>query len=198
MAKLDDLKTHLQAGQTYRRAELSQWSKAIDRHLAQLVKERTLEKLSGGVYYCPKKTTFGDAPPDDQMLVRTFLKDDRFLLLTPNSYNALGVATTQLYSYTVVYNHKRHGKFKLGGRVFDFRMKPHFPKKPSAEFLLVDLVNNIKQLAEDTDSVLNAAFKKAQSYDLKVLSKAVRHYGSSRAQKHFAETLSDESLKYGT
>jgi hypothetical protein len=34
------------------------------------------------------------------------------------------VGTTQLYDKTVVYNHKRHGNFSLGGRKFDFRVKP--------------------------------------------------------------------------
>ncbi|WP_426032776.1 hypothetical protein [Caulobacter sp. DWP3-1-3b2] len=62
---------------------------------------------------------------------------------------SLGVGTTQLHNKTVVYNHKRHGKFALGGRTYDFRMKPAVPKKLSREFLLVDLVNNLDQLGED-------------------------------------------------
>jgi hypothetical protein len=95
--------------------------------LRQLQKDGTLTKLSGGLYYCPKKTTFGEAPAEDEKLVEAFLKDRRFLLTSPNAYNALGVGTTQLYNQTVVYNHKRHGSFKLGGRMFEFRMKPYFP-----------------------------------------------------------------------
>lgn len=58
-----------------------------------------------------------------------FLKDDRFLLTSPNAYNALGLGTTQLYNRRVVYNHKRHGKFVRGGRTYDFRVKPHFPRQ---------------------------------------------------------------------
>jgi hypothetical protein len=75
--------------------------------------------------------------------VAGFLKDHRFLLASPNAYNALGVGTTQLYDKTVVYNHKRHGQFSLGGRTFDFRQKPSLPKKLTREFLLVDLANNL-------------------------------------------------------
>jgi hypothetical protein len=37
----------------------------------------------------------------------------------------------------VVYNHKRHGEFSLGGRKFAFRVKPSFPKTLTKEFLLV-------------------------------------------------------------
>ena len=71
---------------------------------------------------------FGKAPAQDDELVATFLKDDRFLLASPNAYNSLGVGTTQLYDKTVVYNHKRHGEYALGGRKFDFRVKPAFPR----------------------------------------------------------------------
>src|SRR5258707_6014553 len=108
----------------------------------------TLKKLSQGLYYFPEKSAFGYAPPEEETLVRSFLKDDRFLLASPNAYNSLGVGTTQLYDKTVVYNHKRHGRYALGGRVFDFRMKPAFPRRLSREVLLVDLVNNLDRLAE--------------------------------------------------
>jgi hypothetical protein len=48
-------------------------------------------------------------------LVASFLRDDRFLLVSPNAYNILGVGTTQLHNTPVVYNHQRHGRFNLGG-----------------------------------------------------------------------------------
>lgn len=134
MTKADELKTHLRPGQVYRREDLAQWSNAVDRHLKQLVSKGTLTKLAGGLYLYPKATVFGKAPAEEGKLVGTFLKDDRFLLASPNAYNSLGVGTTQLYNKTVVYNHKRHGEFVLGGRKFDFRMKPSFPKTLSKEF----------------------------------------------------------------
>lgn len=196
MHTLDQVERHLHPGAVYRRADLAKWSKAVDRHLQQLQKKGVLTKLSGGLYYYPKKTAFGEAPANDHTLVESFLKDTRFLLTTPNAYNALDVGTTQLYNETVVYNHKRHGHFQLGGRVFDFRMKPHFPSKLSPEFLLVDLVNNMEKLAEDKEQVLNNVKRKALSMNVKALSKAVRHYGGTRTRKFFAEVLGKEDLKY--
>src|SRR6267154_6590786 len=154
MTKVEELKKRLRPGQVYRREDVARWSNAVDRHLKQLVDEGTLTKLSGGLYAYPKETAFGKAPAEDDKLVETFLKDDRFLLASPNAYNGLGVGTTQLYDKTVVYNHKRHGEFKLGGRKFAFRVKPHFPKSLTTEFLLVDLVNNLDWLAEAKDEVL--------------------------------------------
>src|SRR5690606_16062673 len=154
MSALEELKLHLKPGQVYRRADLAQWSTAVDRHLKQLVDEGTLQKAAQGVYVCPKKTSFGKAAPEDYKLVEAFLKTDDFLLFSSNAYNALGVGTTQLYNEQVVYNRKRHGKFKLGNRTFSFQMKPYFPKEVSKEFLLVDLVNNVNKLAEEQNFVL--------------------------------------------
>src|SRR3990167_4346601 len=183
MRTLDQVEKHLHPGAVYRRYDLEKWSKAVDRHLQQLQKKGVLTKLSGGLYYYPKKTAFGEAPANDQALVASFLKDNRFLLTTPNAYNTLEVGTTQLYNETVVYNHKRHGRFQLGSRVFDFRMKPHFPSKLSPEFLLVDLVNNMERLAEDKDQILNNVRKKALSMNPKTLSSAVLHYGGIHTRK---------------
>ncbi len=196
MSKLNALKKHLHPGQVYRRADLLPWSNAVDRHLGQLVEEGTLTKLAGGLYYYPKSTSFGVAPADDEKLVEAFLKDHRFLLTTPNAYNALGVGSTQLYNETVVYNHKRHGRFKLGKREYDFRVKPHFPKTLSEEFLLVDLVDNLDRLAERKTAMLEGVKKKAMRIDPKSLKKAVREFGGAKAKKFFEPLLSDGTLTY--
>jgi hypothetical protein len=196
MSKLDSLKNHLHQGQVYRRADLLPWSNAVDRHLGLLVKEGTLMKLAGGLYYYPKQTSFGAAPADDEKLIEAFLNDHRFLLTTPNAYNALGVGSTQLYNETVVYNHKRHGRFKLGKREFDFRIKPHFPATLSEAFLLVDLVNNVDRLAERQSSMLERVKKKAQNMDRKVLNRAVRNFGGARAKKFFKPLLAHGTLNH--
>jgi hypothetical protein len=187
--KLDELKKHLRRGQVYRRENLARWSNAVDRHLKQLVEEGTLTKLAGGLYAYPKQTVFGKAPAEDDRLVEVFLKDDRFLLASPNAYNGLGVGTTQLYDMTVVYNHKRHGDFQLGGRKFAFRVKPAFPKSLSKEFLLVDLVNNVDQLAESKQEVLARVAETAASYDVRRLERAARDYGNVKTRKFFAGAL---------
>ena len=189
MTKLQELKRHLRPGQVYRREDLARWSNAVDRHLKQLVEDGTLKKLSGGLYSYPVSTVFGEAPATDDKLVYAFLKSDRFLVASPNAYNSLGVGTTQLYDKTVVYNHKRHGAFSLGGRKFAFRRKPAFPSKLSQEFLLVDLVNNVNELAEDKDDVLARVAEKAASCDAARLQRAANNYGKVRTRKFFSEVL---------
>ena len=173
------------AGQVYRRKDLVEYFPSVDRDLGRFVQEGKLCKASQGLYYVPKKTPFGTAPPAEQALVAKFLEDDRFLLFNPSSYNSLGLGTTQLYNTTVVYNHKRHGKFKLAGIEFDFREKPSFPrpKQVNREFLLVDMLNNLDQLAEDHDQVLQRVQAKLPTFDAVRLQKAVKAYGSARTRR---------------
>ncbi len=192
MSQAEQLKKILTPGKVYRRENLEQYSSSVDRDLSNLVKEGTLRKAARGVYYVPRKTAFGQAPPDDKELVRGFLKDNRFLLTTPNAYNSLGVGTTQLYNQPVVYNHKRHGNFKLGNRTYSFRIKPHFPRQLTQEFLLVDLVNNLDQLAENGAEVLAKVAGKAKEMDGPKLRAAVRQYGNVRTQKLFSSFLQND------
>lgn len=196
MNRLEALKQHLRPGEVYRREDLAKWSNAVDRHLKQLLASGALTKLAGGLYYCPKRTVYGDAPAEDSKLVETFLKDRRFLVASPNAYNALGVGTTQLYNETVVYNRKRHGRFALGGRIFDFRVKPDFPKTLSREFLLVDLVNNLNQLPENQEQVLEGVKEKVAAYDASRLRRVARDYGTVRTKKFFASVLADDTARH--
>ncbi len=189
MEKLQQLKKHLKRGRVYRRADLAKWSRSVDRHLDELVSNGTLEKLSQGLYYYPEMSSFGKTPPREEVVVKSFLKDSRFLLTSLNAYNSLGVGTTQLYNQQLVYNHKRHGDFTLGNKTFSFRMKPHFPLKTSPEFLLVDLVNNLDQLAEDQQDVLRKAKQKAQTMDPQKLGRALRDFGNMKSKKVLKEAL---------
>ena len=186
---LGRLRSHLKSGHVYRREDFLSDSNAVDRHLKQLVDAGDLEKLAQGLYYSPKSSAFGRAPPKDEDLVEAFLKDENFLLLSPNSYNSLGLGTTQLYNKTVVYNHKRHGIFKLGNRSFEFRVKPRFPKKMDKEFLLVDLLNNLDSLAENKGDVLAMAEKQLSKFETAKLQKTVSAYGAGRTKKQVSSWL---------
>ena len=189
MNRLEELKKHLKRGQVYRRDDLAKWSKSVDRHLDALVEEDTLQKLSQGLYYYPKLSAFGKTPPEDEVLIRSFLKDSRFLVTSPSTYNSLGVGTTQLYNERTVYNHKRHGEFKLGNRMFSFRMKPHFPSKVTKEFLLVDLLNNLESLAEDPAEVLKNVALKVRTMDTRKLKRDVSKYGNAKTKKILAALI---------
>ena len=186
---LERLRSRLKKGHVYRREDLLSDSNAVDRHLKQLLEAGDLEKLAQGLYYAPKSSAFGRVPPKDEDLVEAFLKDENFLLLSPNSYNSMGLGTTQLYNKTVVYNHKRHGLFKLGNRNFEFRMKPRFPKKVDKEFLLIDLLNNLDSLAEDKDAILVNTEQQLDKFEVSKLLKTVSAYGAARTKKRISSWL---------
>lgn len=189
MNAADELKRKLRPGRVYRRGELAQWSNAVDRHLAELVEGGTLKKLQQGLYYYPKQSTFGQVPPEEKELVRSFLKDKDFLLTSPNAYNSLGVGTTQLYNKRIVYNHKRHGIFQLGNKFFDFRIVPHYPKKVTPEYLLVDLAGNMGSLAEDPIELTTHLFSRMEKVNQNTLMRLFNYYGNTKARKLYQDFL---------
>ncbi len=180
---MDLLRQHIKQGEVYRRSDLEYYSTAIDRHLAQLTKDGTLVKLKQGLYYAPKQSKFGVVPPNDRQIVARFLKDDDFLLVSPNLFNSLGLGLTQLYNTIWVYNHKRKGEFQLNGKTFEFKLKSSFPKSITREYLLVDLLNNMEKLAEDQNKTLNILSKNMGRFNADALMKATQIYGKGKTKR---------------
>jgi hypothetical protein len=77
----------------------------------------------------------------------------------------------------------------LGNRNFYFHRKHHFPDKLSPEFLLVDLVNNINQLAEDPNEILGRVSAKIPTMDGRKMFHAVSEYGSIKTKKFLQPLL---------
>jgi hypothetical protein len=179
----------LRPGRVYRREDLKPLTTAVDRHLQEMVSAGRLTKLAHGLYHAPRQSAYGPVPPTDEALVAAFLKDDDFLLFSPSAYNAAGLGTTQLYNRTLVYNRKRHGVFQLGNRQYDFRVKPRFPRKLSPEFLFVDALNNLSELAEDSDDVLQRARPQALKLDATQLRQALVRYGTVGTRKRVSGWL---------
>ena len=185
----EKLAHHLKPGHVYRRESLLLYSKAVDRDLMRLSLDGLLEKVAPGLYYVPKTSRFGHLPPDDKTLVKAFLRDNNFLIISWNDYNSLGLGLTQLYNRTVVYNYKRHGIFKLGGKEFDFRRPARgFPKKLTSTFLIVDLLNNLNELADENAETLKTRIKnKFSKVLLKQVSLCAKKYGKVATKKFFME-----------
>ena len=113
--------------------------------------------------------------------MRAFLKTSDFLLTSRNHYNQLGLGLTQVYNNHLVYNHKRSGDFSLGGKHFKFRMVPAYPEKLSKEYLLVDMLNNLEHLPDNTDLVLRNLKSHLNEFDQTSLSKHLERYGRPAA-----------------
>jgi len=186
---LDRLKAALVPGQVYRRADLAALSSNVDRHLARLVAEGHLKKLSQGMYLAPRATPFGEALPEETSLLQTFLKDDHFVVYSPSQFNALELGTTQLYNLRVVFNRKRVGEFALGGRTYRFHRWREAPKTLTQEFLIVELLNRLNDLAEDREQILNRLREKLPRFNVRRLNHAASHYGTLSTQKRLTSLL---------
>lgn len=190
MDAYDQLKSKLRSGQVYRRAMLTALSGSTDRLLQEMVADGTLKKVYQGMYLRPKVSRFGELPAEPYKLCQAFLKDDNFLLTSPNDFNTLGLGMTQLYNCYVVYNHKRSGRFELGGFTFEFRKKNNFPKKASNEYLVVDLLNNLEHLAEDHNAVLSRVKNKIPELNLKRMRSQVKRFADEPTKSFFKEVSS--------
>lgn len=178
----------MKEGKVYRRRDLETFSTAVDRDLSSLVETDQVKKLSGGLYYRPRSNAFGVTPPEEEDLVRAFLKTDDFLLTSYNHFNQLGLGLSQVYRAHMVYNHKRTGKHLLGGKHFEFRVVPAYPDKLSKEFLLVDLLNNLKRLPDNTATVLLQLKTRLNDFDREKVNEYADLYGKPRAKSFLRET----------
>ena len=177
----------MRPGRVYRRQDLRGFSTAVDRDLKTLVGRDEVKKLAGGLYYRPRKNAFGNAPPDDTDLVRAFLKTNDFLLTSYNHFNQLGLGLTQVYGTQVVYNHKRAGAFTLGGKRFHFRGVPSYPHRLSKEFLLVDLLNNLRRLPDDAGLVLRNLRPRLKEFNHEKVESNLKRYGSPGARRMLSD-----------
>lgn len=177
----------MEPGRVYRREELLGSSTAVDRDLKTLVENGEVQKLHSGLYCRMKKNAFGDAPPDNRELVRAFLKTDDFLLTSYNHFTDLGLGLTQVYNTAVVYNHKRAGEFRLGGKRFQFRLVPAYPRELTKEYLLVDLFNHLRKLPDDVGAVRKNLKYHIDEFDQSKVSECLRLYGGATARRTLSE-----------
>jgi hypothetical protein len=185
--KCNNLLSAMKPGVPYRRQALSKYSGSVDRDLAYLMKEKKLRKVGPGLYLKPQKSRFGALPPDDHALVSSFLKKG-FLMFSRTDYNKLGLGLTQTYNEVVVYNHERHLNTTLGGRPFSFQRPSNgFPKKLSKEFLLVDLLNNLKLLTEDVSQIHEKIKSDRNNFDLSKLYSLANEYGKVSTRKFITQ-----------
>ena len=185
MRDLKDLKLHMKLGQVYHCRDLAEFSNSLDSHLRQMVDAGELRTLRTGMYYRPTTRIFGEVPALDKKVIAAFLKTDNFFMMSLNTYNGMGLGTTQLYNERLVYNHKRNGHFVLNSQKFYFLKSRRFPKKPTDAFLLVDLINNIEMLTEDGSQLKERVARLARLQGKDEMVRAAKACGKVSTRKYF-------------
>ena len=72
---------------------------------------------------------------------------------------------------------------EFGNRQYDFRVRPRFPKRLSDEFLFVDALDSLGELAEDEQAVLARARQRAREMDGTKLKRALAQCGLVATRK---------------
>lgn len=189
----------LSPGKLYSWDALKEYSSSPGRDLKRLLDKRLLKKVGPGLYLCPNKSRFGDLPATELQLVREFLKTDNFLMFSTNLYNTLGLGLTQLKNELVVYNHKRHETVLLSAREFHFkRPNNSFPNKLTKEFLLLDLMNNLKSVGEPETALKEKVAHSVYSgeFDKELLLSLVNKYGKVGTRKFFNQLNFDNNYPH--
>jgi hypothetical protein len=192
--RLTDLLSQFRLGQVYRTYEFRDKSNNLSRDLDLLVSRGVLKRPSAGMYYKARKEWFGEVPLDQNKLLSKFLKSDDFLLVDYNKYNTLGLGTTQLHSKLIVYNYKRHGSFILDGVKYKFKRVSNLPSKVDQEFLLVDMMNNFKELGEDYNLVESSLKRNWHRFNSKRVMVLARKFGKISTIKLFEKMASDQNV----
>ena len=176
-------KPHLTVGRVYRTEEFRRWGKNPSRLADRLVREGKLRRLSRGLFVLARRGRFGEVPPTDDDLLRAFLKGQPFLHTGPECWNTLGLGASAVFSRQLVYNTRRTGEFDLGGVRFLLR-RVRFPRKPTPEWFVIDLLENHDMagvsLAEVEDRLAEAV--SSGRFDPGLLEKMAGEYGTRRTQ----------------
>lgn len=143
---------HLVPGRVYRTEDFLRRTQNPTRLAARLVAEGRLERLGHGLFFAPRMTRFGAAPPSADELLRALLKGDRYRITGPERWNALGLGATAISPNLLIYNRRRTGTFTLGGLRLELR-RVEFPTQDSAEWYVIDLLENLERAAAKPDRI---------------------------------------------
>lgn len=184
--------THVRvrAGCVYRTEDFRRWSANPARLVKRLVREGKLVRLAHGLFVAPSPTKFGAAPPTADRVLRALLKGGKYVFTGPERWNALGLGATSVTPVQLVYNRKRTGDFELGGHRLRLR-RVAFPAIPSAEWYVVDLLENLGPAGVDGGTVerrLAAALARGR-FRRRLLVELAGRYGTQRTQDRVRRAL---------
>ena len=67
--------------------------------------------------------------------------------------------------------------------MFYFKRIPQFPKQLSKEYLVIDMFNNLKNLAEQADLIVKNFYENKDKFDQKKLMSLSKLYSSAKVRK---------------
>ncbi len=184
---------NLRPGQVLRTKELAPWSANPVRLAQRLVRDGHLQKLGQGLFAVPKRSRFGNVPPDLRTLLAAFLEGAPFVVTGPPAWNSLGLGSTAMWAHSLVYNTKRSGDFMMGKQPVRFR-RVRFPEQPPPEWFAVDLLESLESAGltlEDLRPRLVEAVRTGRLDSARLRAMAAEY--STAFHRHFIEEALQEA-----
>jgi hypothetical protein len=185
----------LRSGRVYRTEDFTRFDTNPTRLASKLVKSGKLRQLRKGLYYAPLQSAFGEVPPSESELLRAFFRGESYLRSGPSVWNTLGLSSTGVEVVPLVYNTTRTGEVHLGPRRFELR-RVRFPRKPDAEYFVIELLENVERAGVDVDSVrraLTGALERGR-FDPALLLARAGEYGTRATQELVRQAVPDGEL----
>lgn len=179
----------LSPGKVYRTGHFRRFGDNPTRFVTKLVAEGKLKRLQSGLYYAPKLSSFGEVPPSQTSLLKARFGSQPFLVSGLSVWNTLGLGTTAVEALPLVYNKTVSGQRQIGPFRFEFR-RVRFPRSPSPEFFVIDLLENRERAGLDLELAQRALGQALHTgrFDRSRLEEMAKKFGS-QATKDFVRAV---------
>lgn len=122
---------------------------AVVLELSRLSKKGVISRLMKGKYYLPKKSKFGELPPDEQTLINEIISENGGYLSGVAALNRFGV-TSQIPAQVSVRGARSTRNLKIGNLVIRFARSGN-PEAKNVNARLMDLIEAVRLIKKTPD-----------------------------------------------
>ncbi|MBU1342713.1 MAG: hypothetical protein KKE44_00820 [Proteobacteria bacterium] len=161
--KIKEIINKLPAGTTFKYQELdlsnSEYG-AATKIIERLIAEKTIKRISNGVFYKPKKTVFGELKPGEEALLRPylFIGNNRIAYITGTAlYNRMGL-TSQVPKDIKVASKVKEIRTRIGN--INVRRVKSYINVTSMNYHLLEILDALKDFKQIPDLNRKVAIKR--------------------------------------
>lgn len=134
---------------------------AVALELSRLAKKGTIERLTKGKYFVPRKTSFGILRPDEWRILDKVIKENGGYFAGNMALNRLGV-TTQIPSQILIRGARSTRKLKIGSLMIQL-VKTGNPMAESKDADVTDLIEAARLIKRTPDGNFGATITRMTS-----------------------------------
>ena len=179
--------------------------------VSRLYRNKEIERLSKGVYYCPLKTRFGSILPSDKEIISTFTEQNNGMVVGYGLYNSLSV-TTQISKRQIAYSSVIDEKKKSIRDIIIYKHDLTYTTEIKAVIVMLELLKNYRDIQEInhyaflnclqslSDHYNDETFEKIQKTicypkrSIAFLREVLNYYGISNYLSYYLSEFSDYQI----